>query len=81
MASHRCRKRTAIYRVGGADWEPSRPLCNHDCGFCEGRRHRETIGNDMAQRHVRGRDDMYAIPPPLCRDIARWATRKVAERH
>ena len=73
---HRCRKRTAIYRVG-ADWEPSRPLCNHDCGFCEGRRHWETIGNDTAQRHVRCTDDMYAIPPLLCRDIA----RKVAETH
>jgi hypothetical protein len=41
---HRCRKRTAIYRVGGADWEPSRSLCNHDCGFCVGRKHVEKNG-------------------------------------
>ena len=77
---HRRRKRAAIFRVA-ADYEPSRPLCNHDCGFCEGRRHWETIGNDTAQRHVRRRDDMYAIPPLLCRDIARWATEKLAESH
>jgi hypothetical protein len=77
---HRCRKRTAIYRVG-ADYEPSRPLCNHDCGFCEGRRHLEAIGNDTTQRHVRNTDAMYAIPPLLCQDIARWATEKVAAGH
>jgi hypothetical protein len=79
---HRCRKRTAIYRVGGADWEPSRPLCNHDCGFCEGRKRLETIGNSTAPlRHVFRKDEMYPIPPLLCRDIARWATQKVAESH
>jgi hypothetical protein len=69
---HRCRKRTAIFRVG-ADYEPSRPLCKHDCGFCEGRRHVEAIGNSTAQRQIRDRDDMYRIPPLLCQDIARWA--------
>jgi hypothetical protein len=31
-----------------------------------------------AVRHVRDRDVMYAIPPLLCRDIARWATQKLA---
>ena len=74
---HRCRKRTAIYRVG-ADWEPSRPLCNHDCGFCEGNRHLEAIGNSTAQRQIRDKDHTYPIPPLLCQDIARWATQKVA---
>jgi hypothetical protein len=79
---HKCRKRTAIYRVG-ADWEPSRPLCNHDCGFCVGRKHVEKIGGSTAEptleRHVTRKDDMYPIPPLLCQDIARWATQKVAQ--
>jgi hypothetical protein len=76
---HRCRKRTAIYRIG-ADWEPSRPRCNHDCGFCVGRKHLESIGNDTALlRPVRARDDMYSIPPLLCRDIVRWAAQKFTE--
>jgi hypothetical protein len=79
---HKCRKRTAIYRVGGADWEPSRPLCKHDCGFCVGTRHVEAIGSSdepVIERHVRGKDATYPIPPLLCREIARWATQKVAE--
>ena len=75
---HRCRKRTAIFRIG-ADYEPSRPLCRHDCGFCEGGRHLEAIGNSTARRQVRDRDETYRIPPLLCREIAQWATRKVAE--
>ena len=78
--THKCRKRTAIYRIGGADYEPSRPLCDHDCGLCEGRRHVEVIGNSWTlQRHVTRRDETYRIPPLLCEEIARWATRKVAE--
>jgi hypothetical protein len=74
---HRCRKRTAIFRVG-ADYEPSRPLCKHDCGFCAGRRHVEAIGNSTAQRQVRDRDEIYRIPPLLCRDIAQWAQASLA---
>ena len=75
---HKCRKRTAIYRIGGADYEPSRPLCRHDCGFWEGRKHTEAIGCDTShQRHVRGADDTYPLPQLLCRDIARWATQKL----
>ena len=80
---HRCRKRTAIYRIG-ADWEPSRPLCNHDCGFCVGNKHLERIGGSTLRdptlaRAVHKQDALYPIPPLLCREIARWATQKVAE--
>jgi hypothetical protein len=58
---HKCRKRTAIFRVG-ADYEQS----NHDCGFCLGRRHLETIGNSTAPlRDVHRKDEMYPIPPLL----------------
>jgi hypothetical protein len=58
---HKCRKRTAIYRVGGADWEPNRPLGNHDCGFCVGRKHVQKIGSSKLreptpERHVGSRD-------------------------
>ena len=35
---HRARKRTAIWT--NTDWHPQRPLCNHDCGYCDGKRHR-----------------------------------------
>ena len=77
---HKCRKRTAIFRIGGADYEPSRPLCAYDCGFCEGRRHVEAIGHSTVPlRHIRRKDDMYRIPPLLCEEIARWASRKVSE--
>jgi hypothetical protein len=79
---HKCRKRTAIFRIG-ADWEPSRPLCNHDCGFCVGRKHLEKIGGSRLReptlaRHVTSKDHTYPIPPLLCQDIARWATQKFA---
>ena len=80
---HRCRKRTAIYRIG-ADWEPNRPLCNHDCGFCVGNKHLERIGGSTLRdptlaRAVHRTEALYPIPPLLCREIARWATQKVAE--
>ena len=80
---HQCRKRTAIYRIG-ADWEPSRPLCNHDCGFCVGNKHLERIGGSTLRdptlaRAVHKQDALYPIPPLLCQEIARWATQKVAE--
>jgi hypothetical protein len=76
---HRCRKRTAIFRVG-ADYEPSRQLRSDDWGFCLGRRHLETIGNSTAPlRHVHRKDEMYSIPQLLCQDIARWAAQKISE--
>ena len=73
---HTCRKRTALFRVS-ADYVPSRQLCRHDCGFCEGRRHHERIANSEGQRQIRDRNMMYPLPPLLCQDIARWATEKV----
>jgi hypothetical protein len=49
-----------------------------------GHTHVEKIGSSEAlgqvlERHVRKKDDVYPIPPLLCRDIARWATQKIAE--
>jgi hypothetical protein len=41
-ATHKARKRTAIWCINGVDWQPQRELCNKDCGHCVGNRHAET---------------------------------------
>ena len=70
--THRARKRTAIWT--NTDWHPQRPLCEHDCGYCDGRKHLEyaqTRDKDGRRRHTR--DALYAIPPALVEDIFQWS--------
>jgi hypothetical protein len=76
--THTARKRTAIWCIE-VDWEPERPLCKHDCGFCTGRRHDETAqrgpGRPGQRRHTL--NELYAMPPLLCEEIARWASLNI----
>ena len=54
---------------------PQRPLCEHDCGYCDGRKHLEyaqTRDKDGRRRHTR--DALYAIPPALVEDIFQWSS-------
>ena len=69
--THRARKRTAIWT--NTDWHPQRPLCDHDCGYCDGKRHLDQAqrGFDGCSRHTR--DALYAIPPALVEDIFEYA--------
>ena len=70
---HRARKRTAIWT--NAEWHPERPLCQHDCGHCEGKRHLDHAQQrDASGRAHHTRDQLYAIPPALVEDIFRWAS-------
>jgi hypothetical protein len=73
--THTARKRTAIWCID-VDWKPERPLCKHDCGFCTGGRHDETAqrgpGRPGQRRHTL--QELYAIPPLLCEEIAAWAS-------
>ena len=69
---HRARKRTAIWT--NTDWHPSRPLCEHDCGYCDGQKHKEHAqqrDSNNCLRHTK--DELYAIPPVLVEDIFEYA--------
>ncbi len=76
--THTARKRTAIWCID-VGWRPERPLCKHDCGFCTGGRHDETAqrgpGRPGQRRHTL--DELYAMPPLLCEEIAAWSTLNV----
>jgi hypothetical protein len=72
----KARKRTDIFRVG-ADYTPSRQLCNFGSGHCTVRRHDEWIGSSSGLRQIRCRSMTYRIPPLLCADIARWAAKNL----
>jgi len=69
---HTARKRTAIWT--NTDWQPSRPLCNKDCGFCDGRRHLDHAQQRNSAGYARHTQaELYAIPPLLVEDIFGWA--------
>ncbi len=76
--THTARKRTAIWCID-VDWKPARPLCKHDCGFCTEGRHDETAqrgpGRPGQRRHTL--QELYAMPPLLCEEIAGWATLNI----
>ena len=77
---HTARKRTAIWCVD-CDWQPSRPLCKHDCGYCEGGRHLQRAQQGSVPRagifSRHSLKELYAIPPALCEEIAAWACANV----
>jgi hypothetical protein len=76
--THNARKRTAIWCIG-VNWIPERLLCKHDCGFCTGGRHNETAQRGPS-RPGQGRhtlEELYAMPPLLCEEIARWASLNI----
>ena len=77
-SSHTARKRTAIWCVDVA-WQPQRELCRKDCGFCVGNRHNETAQQGPARAGQRRHtlDELYAMPPLLCEEIATWATSEI----
>ena len=69
---HRARKGTVIWT--NTDWYPQRPLCEHDCRYCDGRKHLEHAqqrDSHGCRRHTR--DELYAIPPALVEDIFQWS--------
>jgi len=76
--THCARKRTAIWCIDVA-WQPQRPLCKKDCGFCIGNRHIETAqqgpGREGQRRHTLA--ELYAMPPILCEEITTWATSEI----
>ena len=77
-STHRARKRTAIWQIG-ADWRPTRPLCKKDCGFCTDGKHDESAqqgpGRAGQRRHTL--NELYAMPPLLCEEVAEWASLNV----
>ena len=64
------RKRTSIWT--NSSYEPLRPLCFKDCASSDGKKHTR-----RAQRAGPGwhhsLEELYAIPPELCEEIAAWA--------
>jgi len=70
---HKARKRTAIWT--DTTWEPSRPLCKKDCGYCEGNRHLDAAQRrpSNATQRPHSLHELYAIPRDLVEDIALWA--------
>ena len=70
--AHRARKRTAIWT--DTNWQPTRPLCQKDCGNCANGRHTESAqrgpNRGNGSRHTL--HELYAIPPALVEDIATW---------
>ena len=70
--THRARKRTCIWT--NTNWEPRRPLCKKDCGFCdENGRHldyAQRIPKDGRPRHTQAQ--LYAIPRALIQELVDW---------
>ena len=69
--TRRARKRMTIWT--NTDWHPQRPLCDHDCGHCDGKKHLEHAQQDWGKGVRRTRDELYAIPPALVEDIFEYA--------
>jgi hypothetical protein len=64
------RKRTAIWT--NSDWSPQRPLCNKDCASSDGKKHTRKAQRSGPGYH-HSLEELYAIPPALCAEIAGWA--------
>mgnify|MGYP000110653529 FL=1 len=63
------RKRTSIWT--NTSWEPSRPLCKHDCAASEGNKHTRSAQQGPA-RSTDSRyslNELYSLPPELCDEI------------
>jgi hypothetical protein len=77
-AAHNATKRTASW-CHGVNWTPARPLCKKDCGHCTGGRHDETAQQGPARpgQHRHRLNELYAIPPLLCEEIADWASLNI----
>ena len=75
------RKRTALWT--NTSFVPSQPLCRYDCAACTGKRHNERAqrgsfeGAGVRGRRSQGLRALYALPAPLCEEIAAWATAAV----
>ena len=72
------RKRTALWT--NTPYSPTRPLCRHDCAASNGKRHNERAqrgsfaGAGLRGKRSQGLHTLYAIPAPLCDEIAAWAS-------
>ena len=64
------RKRTALWT--NSTYEPARPLCNKDCASSDGKKHTRKAQRSGPGYH-HSLEELYAIPPALCKEIAQWA--------
>ena len=77
--THKARKRTCIWT--NTSWEPARPLCRKDCGYCVDGKH-----IDYAQRgSTDGRpkhtlEELYAIPQALPRELCDFMALEASQR-
>jgi hypothetical protein len=73
------RKSTSLWT--NTAWEPAQHLCEYDCGSCVGRRHVEHAqrGNwagSSEGRRSQSLNTLYALPAPLCAEIAAFASQE-----
>ena len=68
------RKRTAVWT--NTDWQPARPLCNHDCAASEGKRHTATAQRGGPEPCF-SQQELYRIPAELCEEIAQFCDNAV----
>ena len=64
------RKRTAFWT--NSSYTPARPLCNKDCASSDGKKHTRKAQRSGPGYH-HSLEELYAIPPALCDEIAEWA--------
>jgi hypothetical protein len=71
------RKRTAIWT--NTTWEPSQPLCRHDCPASVEKRHIERAQRGTIPRCSRSHsvNQLYSIPPALCKELATFMTSQL----
>jgi hypothetical protein len=72
------RKRTAIWT--NIAWEPSQPLCRHDCSASVGKRHEEKAQRGTAPHYPSSHsvNQLYSIPHTLCQEIAAFMTSQMS---
>jgi hypothetical protein len=72
------RKRTAIWTH--TSWEPSQPLCRHDCPGSVGKRHLQHAQRGSRTSMPGGQKVMklYTLPPALCQEIAAFMIGQLA---
>ena len=70
--AHRARKRTCIWT--NTQWEPRRPLCKKDCGYCDeqGRHldYAQRVASNGRPKH--SLTQLYAIPRALPRELCEY---------